>query len=65
MNRLSTAKHVQVVTVLGRRNNVNSIVRMTGAAKHYDPRTDRGLRLLAPHTTIGMCAAFAFASPMR
>lgn len=34
MNRLSTAKRVQVVAALIEGNSINSIVRMTGVAKH-------------------------------
>lgn len=34
MNRLSTAKRVQVIAALVEGNSINSIVRMTGVAKH-------------------------------
>ena len=34
MNRLSTAKRVRVVAALVEGNSINSIVRMTGVAKH-------------------------------
>ena len=34
MNRLSTAKRVQVVAALVEGSSINSIVRMTGVAKH-------------------------------
>jgi hypothetical protein len=34
VNRLNTAKRVQVVAALVEGNSINSIVRMTGVAKH-------------------------------